>query len=243
MTNLTATSLDQLTATVTNTGTKRAATKAIAEARFLEAFTQRVGEELVAASRRDILDAGSVEVARAMVEAAIRQADENLLAAIEAPAEVAAIQSAPVFAGPGLARLRSHPKAEEIRLATVADAEAARGGVNPFEKSKGRKAALALVEKAAPAPAPKPKKEAAAKPRKAEAAPRAKAAPEGKIVAVQANPKKAGSKSHARFALYSAGQSVADFVAACVAAGFPEREARADISWDRRKGFITIASA
>lgn len=247
MTVLSATSLDQLTAFLTNKPVKRAATKSVAEIRFLTALTDRVGEELAAASRRDILDAGSVEVARAMVVAAIRQNEENLLAAIEAPVEV----EAPAAGGPGLARLRANPKAEEIRLATVAEAEAARVGIDPFAKSNREIAASLAAAALAAAPkvaeAPKVAKVKAEKPakapkaaRKVEAAPRVKAAPEGVITAVVANPKKAGSRSHARFALYRAGQTIAEFYAACVAAGFPESEARADISWDRRKGFITV---
>ena len=72
---------------------------------------------------------------------------------------------------------------------------------------------------------------------------RSRVAPETVIAAVVENPKKPGSRAHARFALYRAGATVQDFVSACVAAGFPASEANADISWDRRKGFIKIEEA
>jgi len=49
---------------------------------------------------------------------------------------------------------------------------------------------------------------------------------------VEENPKKVGSKSHARFALYRDGMSVGDFLKA--------GGRRADLIWDQRKGFVKI---
>jgi hypothetical protein len=78
-------------------------------------------------------------------------------------------------------------------------------------------------------------------------APQAPAAPLriGKVgnitVLVAANPKKPGSKSAARFSLYQTGQSVAAYVAACVAAGQSQRNATADLAWDVKHGFIKLA--
>ena len=62
-------------------------------------------------------------------------------------------------------------------------------------------------------------------------------------VLAAANPKKPGSRSHARFALYTTGQSVAAYQAACVALGQPhaKRNATADLTWDAQHGFIKLA--
>jgi len=49
------------------------------------------------------------------------------------------------------------------------------------------------------------------------------------------NPKKPGSESHTRFALYSDGMTVAAFLEA--------GGRKADLSWDCEKGFITISEA
>lgn len=57
-----------------------------------------------------------------------------------------------------------------------------------------------------------------------------------------ANPKKPNSASHARFALYTSGQSVAAYVEACKALpGQKARNATADIAWDSKRGYITVA--
>ncbi len=105
---------------------------------------------------------------------------------------------------------------------------------------KSRPAAVArAVETAPQAPAPKAKKE------KAEKAPRTSAPRAGLdhvITDVVANPKKPGSRAFNCFAVYSAGQTVADFVKACADAGIPEKEAKANVSWDRRKGFIKVSA-
>lgn len=55
------------------------------------------------------------------------------------------------------------------------------------------------------------------------------------------NPKKPGSASAARFALYKQGMSVAAYQAAVKAAGQPMRLAAADLLWDVRHGFIKLA--
>lgn len=69
------------------------------------------------------------------------------------------------------------------------------------------------------------------------AAPRAKGAAVAKndprtIVSVAPNPKKVGSASHARYALYEVGMTVSQFVAA--------GGTTADVKWDLSKGFIAL---
>jgi hypothetical protein len=60
------------------------------------------------------------------------------------------------------------------------------------------------------------------------------------FVLASANPKKPGSRSAARFALYATNKTVTEYVAACVALGQPNarRNATADIAWDLKHGFI-----
>jgi hypothetical protein len=58
---------------------------------------------------------------------------------------------------------------------------------------------------------------------------------------VPANPKKPGSASAARFALYKPGMSVAAYQAAVKASGQPLRLAAADLLWDVRHKFIELA--
>lgn len=55
------------------------------------------------------------------------------------------------------------------------------------------------------------------------------------ITSVAPNPKKAGSASHARYALYAVGMTVDQFVAAGGTTG--------DVKWDLQKGFITLGDA
>ena len=52
------------------------------------------------------------------------------------------------------------------------------------------------------------------------------------ITNIQPNPKKPGSASHARFALYRDGMTVAEF---CAAGGSP-----ADVKWDAERSYITL---
>jgi hypothetical protein len=60
--------------------------------------------------------------------------------------------------------------------------------------------------------------------------------PSGVIrVLATTNPKKPGSESHTRFALYRDGQTVSEFLAA--------GGRKADLSWDLEKGFIAIGEA
>lgn len=60
-------------------------------------------------------------------------------------------------------------------------------------------------------------------------------------VLVANNPKKPGSASAARFNLYKPGITVAAYKAAVKAAGQPYALAAADLRWDVRHKFISIA--
>lgn len=71
-----------------------------------------------------------------------------------------------------------------------------------------------------PAPTPRPKGAAVAK-----NDPRV-------VVSVAPNPKKVGSASHARYALYKVGMTVSQFVAA--------GGTTADVKWDTEKGFVVL---
>lgn len=55
------------------------------------------------------------------------------------------------------------------------------------------------------------------------------------------NPKNKGSRANAIFALYRDGQTVAEFVEAVVAAGFPRKRASSAIRWDSARKFITLS--
>ena len=61
-------------------------------------------------------------------------------------------------------------------------------------------------------------------------------------IAVQTDgiPKKPGTASYERFALYYGVATVADYIAAVVAAGGTRAKARADLRWDSARGFVTI---
>jgi hypothetical protein len=66
-------------------------------------------------------------------------------------------------------------------------------------------------------------------------------APTARIaVQTEANPKKAGTASHERFALYHTTDTVAEYIAAVVASGATRAKARADLRWDQARGYITI---
>lgn len=84
------------------------------------------------------------------------------------------------------------------------------------------------IVREAPAPVP-----AAASPRPKGAAVRG--SDKRVITSVAPNPKKAGSASHARYALYAVGMTVDQFVAAGGTTG--------DVKWDLQKGFITLGDA
>lgn len=246
MTKLTAAALNDLTTIIIDKPVGRVANREAAEARFRrEAAKAGIDADLILShgSAYDCAKAlnGDLE---AMNQS--REAEAEAIKAAEAARDARVMEAAATMISPGLARLRANPKAEAIRQQTQAEAAAVTTGIYPFEKSnRSRKAALALVENSAPAPvkAEKPKKERAAKPKadKADAdRSRTKIAAEGKITAVIENPKKPGSRAHSCFSIYRAGQTVAEFIAACGEAGIPEKEAKANIAWDRRKGFITV---
>lgn len=127
-----------------------------------------------------------------------------------------------------------------IEPAPAPQAEFSDADVPAFLK-KDRIAAIAEV-----VPEPVAEEKPARKAREPKAKPeagsvtRSKVAGSAIISKVTENPKKEGSKAHARFALYREGQTVDEFIAACVEAGFPATEAKADISWDRRHGLIAV---
>lgn len=74
-------------------------------------------------------------------------------------------------------------------------------------------------------------------------APKAPAAPTKSTIKLLSpnNPKKPGSASAARFALYKDGMSVEAYKGAVKAAGQPMRLAAADLLWDVRHKFIELA--
>jgi hypothetical protein len=55
------------------------------------------------------------------------------------------------------------------------------------------------------------------------------------VVAIVPNPKKVGSASHTRFALWQVGLTVAE----CMARGI----SRGDVSWDVERGFVTLGES
>ena len=242
MTDLSITDIAAAIAILTGTQVVRYPTKDKATAKLEKVLAPVVGET------------SAPKAAAAILACANREHAEQAAFSIKAEAERDArvVQAAATIVSPGLARLRAHPKAEAIRQQTVEEASAVTTtGVYPFEKARKRRDALAQIEAIAPAP------EATEQPKKARA-PKAKAEPKPKaegraqtvrnaddaiISAVVENPKKAGSRAAAVFAHYRAGQTVADFIAACAAGGIAEKEARSNLSWDRRKGFITIGAA
>ena len=61
-------------------------------------------------------------------------------------------------------------------------------------------------------------------------------------IAVQTDgiPKKPGTASYERFALYYGVATVEDYIAAVVAGGGTRAKARADLRWDESRGFVTI---
>lgn len=157
-----------------------------------------------------------------------------------------------IASGKEVGRVATKDKAAQrfIRLATEngiptpeaileMDFEAAKEALTKeVYSSPSRKAAVELAAEAAPAPAPKktPKPKGEAKPRAATT----RIADDAKITEVKENPKRAGTKAHAIFSLYKAGQTAEAFIKACVEAGFSAADAKANLSWDRRKGFITV---
>ncbi|WP_336801706.1 hypothetical protein [Kaistia sp. MMO-174] len=236
-TNLTSAQISTLSGILTSGRVAaRAATKEVAVKRFL-AIAEMNGVE----NAPDLL-AMTFEVAKPTVELvkkAIDERDAAITADAQPPAEVAPFAPAPSQPSPGLARLRAARNAEELRRETAAAAAQATALAPLVGNPSARRAALELGRMAEPKPSRAAK---APKTEKVEGeSARTKLDTTATIAAVVANPKQPGSRSHARFALYRAGATVQQFIDACVAAGFPAREAKADLSWDRRKQFITIA--
>jgi hypothetical protein len=66
--------------------------------------------------------------------------------------------------------------------------------------------------------------------------------PNAVITVLQPNPKLPGSLAHAKFACYQSGQTVAEFTAAIVAAGFKSIKARNTLRWDLAHGFISLTA-
>lgn len=59
-------------------------------------------------------------------------------------------------------------------------------------------------------------------------------------VLAETNPKRAGSASHARFALYRTGMTVVSYIEAAMATGISRAKARKDVYWDREHGYISV---
>ena len=59
-------------------------------------------------------------------------------------------------------------------------------------------------------------------------------------VLTDGNPKKPGTASYDRFALYYGAETVENYIAAVVAGGATRAKARADLRWDSARGFIAI---
>lgn len=81
-----------------------------------------------------------------------------------------------------------------------------------------------------------------AKAKKARYAPTSVLVDNAVITVVKANPKRVGSKAHARYAqFHRAGQTVAEYIAANKAANMSGMLARNDLRWDLEHGHIEIA--
>jgi hypothetical protein len=66
--------------------------------------------------------------------------------------------------------------------------------------------------------------------------------PNAVITVLAPNPKLPGSLAHAKFACYQSGQTITQFTAAIVAAGFKSIKARNTLRWDLAHGFITLTA-
>jgi hypothetical protein len=165
-----------------------------------------------------VLSAGSVDEARSIVIEGTSHPDEEVPAFLKTNriAAIAEVAPEPETRSPGLRRLRAAANAEAIRQSVLADQEKA--GFVPSRE----------VEETTNTEA---------------GSSRSRIDQTAKIKIVRENPKKPGSRAHARFALYQNDQTVKEFISACAEKGFPEREAAADLSWDRRKGFIEVVAA
>lgn len=126
--------------------------------------------------------------------------------------------------GPGLARLRASREAETLRETVLADQERA----IPAPVAAVVEPPAAPVAPAAPA-------------QKAGRAPKHGAG--DRVLEVVPNPKKKGSRSFLAFSQYVAGETVGAFFASCAAVGIDEKEARSNLAWDVRKGFVKVGAA
>lgn len=128
----------------------------------------------------------------------------------------------PGAGGPGLTRFRESAEYQAIIAKTNEDSAAA--------------TALGV-------PVAEPKKPATKKPAetaKAGKTPRLVISEEHVITEVGENPKRPGTKAHAIFSLYKKGMTTSKFIKACEKAGYTAADAKSNLSWDRRKQFITI---
>lgn len=218
---LTTTQIAQLSAILTGGGYKKAATRDAAEKRFTK-LAGDLGIDAAAVLAMDFDAASSYLTERK--------------ALADGAAPVAAAQ-----ATPKAPKAPAAPVAEEEAPAPVLPRRSKGGeGLRALMAEKTAKAAEEAKARAAAAPAPKAKKAKAPKP-EGEAAARSRIALGAVITEVVPNPKKPGGKSHQIFSLYRPGQTVEEFIKAVEGAGFPASQARVDLSWDRRHGFIKIA--
>lgn len=64
--------------------------------------------------------------------------------------------------------------------------------------------------------------------------------PDWVITSVAANPKRPGSKAHAKYSLFEIGLSIKQVEEKFVAAGYQRLKARNELRWDLEHGFITV---
>jgi hypothetical protein len=67
--------------------------------------------------------------------------------------------------------------------------------------------------------------------------------PNAVITVLCPNPKLPGSLAHAKFACFKSGQTVTEFTAAIVAAGFKSIKARNELRWSLAHGFISLTAS
>lgn len=60
------------------------------------------------------------------------------------------------------------------------------------------------------------------------------------VVVATANPKRPGTKAHAKWAFYAKAKTVGDLVKAFAAAKYPRRRAMSALRWDSGHGFIKV---
>lgn len=202
-----------LTEIVTEAPAKRAATKDKTLARLVSALdSQGISPDAVLAE--------TFEDAKAMLLG-------DLSAAPKSTVQEKLDAVVPGAGGPGLTRFRESAEYQAIIAKTNEDSAAATALGVPVAEPK----------KAEPKKAAAPKKDAA---KKADKPARLVISEEHVITEVGENPKRQGTKAHAIFSLYKKGMTTAKFIKACEKAGYTAADAKSNLSWDRRKGFITI---